>query len=125
MRRGPVLVIMFIAGCGFYAPRNDVGAGYLGARYILDPLGEADGYDSDPLVRYDAFDCTTFVETVLADGDERRLSVIRYRDGVVAWENRNHFIETDWLNNNSDFLENASAKYGNTAIRHVVIYLSA
>ena len=34
--------------------------------YIADPLGEGEGTDADPLVRYDAFDCLTFVEEVLA-----------------------------------------------------------
>ena len=110
-----------IAGCVGDAPRRDVGAGYLGAAYKLDPLGEGYGYDSDPLIRFDAFDCTTFVETVLAGGDVERLNKIRYRDGAVAFENRNHFIETDWMENNADIVENVSREYGRTSRRELTI----
>lgn len=119
--RGFIFAIFAVAGCVFCAPRTDIGAQYLGARYILDPLGEAAGYDPDPLIRDDAFDCTTFVETALADGDVARLMKIRYRDGQARWENRNHFIETDWLANNADLLRNASARYGAVAVRHVIV----
>jgi len=122
MRVIAVSLLFFVAGCVTYAPRCDnIGAQYLGARYITDPLGEGAGYDADPLIRDDAFDCTTFVETVLAGGDVARLNKIRYRDGDVAWENRNHFIETDWLVNNSGLVENVSCKYGPVSTRNVVI----
>lgn len=117
-------ILMAIMGCGACAPlfnANDVGGQYLGAKYVLDPLGEGAGYDADPLIRFDAFDCTTFVETVLADGDVARLNKIRYAGGVVAFENRNHFIETDWLPNNADLVEVVSARYGTTKLRNVTI----
>src|SRR5690606_32543867 len=41
---------------------------FLGSDYVGDPLGEGESgvYDRDPLYRFDAFDCTTYVETVLA-----------------------------------------------------------
>ena len=119
-------LFIFAMGCAACAPLfntsdSDVGARYLGARYVLDPLGEGVGYDSDPLIRFDAFDCTTFVETVLAAGDVSRLNKIRYAGGVVAFENRNHFIETDWLTNNADLVEVVSGQYGATLLRNVVI----
>ena len=38
----------------------------LGRPYLIDPLGEGFGIDPDPLARYDAFDCLTFVEELLA-----------------------------------------------------------
>ena len=40
---------------------------FVGAPYVLSPLGEGDlgGTDPDPRLRFDAFDCTTFVETAL------------------------------------------------------------
>ena len=37
---------------------------FLGLPYVLDPMGESVGVDPDPLIRYDAFDCLTFVEEV-------------------------------------------------------------
>ncbi len=41
---------------------------FLGVPYKLGALGEGPGgeFDRDPLIRFDAFDCTTFVETVMA-----------------------------------------------------------
>lgn len=116
-----VISLLIIAGCVGDTPRRDVGARYVGAAYKLDPLGEGFGYDPDPLIRFDAFDCTTFVETVLADGNARRLNKIRYRDGVVAFENRNHFIETDWMENNADIVENVSSEYGPASRRDLIV----
>ena len=94
---------------------------YLGPRYVADPLGEGDGAipDSDPLIRTDAFDCVTFVETALADGDVKKLTEIRYKNGTVDFLNRNHFIETDWLVNNADIVENASGDSAATDVRRV------
>ena len=73
------------------------------------------------MIRFDAFDCTTFVETVLADGNKDRLNKVRYKDGNVGFLARNHFIETDWLVNNSDVVQNVSSKYARTEKRHVII----
>ena len=98
-----------------------IGEKYLGAKYIRDPLGEQVAPDSDPLIRFDAFDCVTFVETSLADGDVNKLNRIRYKNGIIDFVNRNHFIETDWLPNNADLVKNVSIKYGKTTIRTVTI----
>jgi hypothetical protein len=82
---------------------------FLGAPYKLGPLGEGpDGeFDRDPLIRFDAFDCTTFVETVMAlslerdlDSATRTLQKIRYKDGKIGYATRNHFTELDWVPNN-------------------------
>lgn len=115
---------MFVAlsGCAaFVAAPSQIGDEYMGARYVLDPLGECTAPDADPLIRFDAFDCTTFVETVLAGGDVKTLNKIRYRNGVVSFENRNHFIESEWLENNADLVYNASSQYAPTVMRHVRI----
>ena len=114
------VVLIGLAGCG--ADIADYpGQSFLGAPYMASPLGECALPDDDPLIRFDAFDCTTFVETVLADGCECRLTQIRYKDGKVGFLTRNHFIESDWLVNNSDIVRNASAQYAPTAVRRVVI----
>ena len=107
-----------IAGC---TANHDIGHEYLGAKYVADPLGEGYGYDADPLIRKDAFDCVTFVETSLANGKLKNLNKIRYKDGDVNFLSRNHFIESDWLENNADLVENVSSKYGDVAVRHVII----
>ena len=113
-------LLLVLAGC----VRDNIeypGQSFLGAKYVNSPLGEGALPDDDPLVRFDAFDCTTFVETVLAGGDVNKLNKIRYKNGNVDFLNRNHFIESDWLINNADLVENVSARYADTAVRHVVI----
>lgn len=77
---------------------------FLGAPYRNSALGEGEGhYDSDPLARLDAFDCTTFVETVWAISraqDRRwreRLHELRYREAKIDFWQRLHFIEFDWV----------------------------
>lgn len=122
MKRAVLFVVFILAGCG-NAPQ--IGDEYMGAKYVNDPLGEGCAPDSDPLIRDDAFDCTTFVETVLAHGDVDTLNKIRYKNGEIDFINRNHFIETDWLPNNSNIVKNVSAQYGQTALRHVVINRAA
>ncbi|HTL11966.1 MAG TPA: N-acetylmuramoyl-L-alanine amidase-like domain-containing protein [Bdellovibrionota bacterium] len=82
-----------------------VSALFVGEPYVLDPLGEgpAGEFDRDPLFRFDEFDCTTFVETVMAlslsssQGEfEALLNRIRYKGGKPAFEARNHFPDADW-----------------------------
>ena len=112
-----ILLALLLAGCSV----GTAGQSFLGARYISSPLGEGVAPDDDPLIRYDAFDCTTFVETVLADGDLKKLNKIRYKNGEIDFLNRNHFIESDWLMNNADLVQNVSNKYGKTSVRNVRI----
>lgn len=79
---------------------------FLGAPYAVSPLGEgvAESPDPDPTMRFDAFDCTTFVETTMAlaladDLDEARslLDHLRYRGGEREFLARRHFPEAEWL----------------------------
>lgn len=115
-----LIALFLLAGCAG-APGIPSGESYLGAKYIRDPLGEERAPDTDPLVRTDAFDYITFVETVMAGGDVSNLNQIRYKDGKINFINRNHFIETDWLKNNSSRVENVSAQYGKTATRRLTV----
>ena len=115
------LLLFLFVGCSQQTYLDYTGSEYVGAKYMRDPLGEATGIDADPIIRFDAFDCTTFVETVLAGGDEEKLNQIRYKNGNIDFLNRNHFIETDWLQSNSDKFKNVSDKYAITATRTVTI----
>ena len=115
-----ILLPIFLAGCGADVAKFP-GQSYLGAKYINSPLGESMPPDDGPLIRFDAFDCTTFVETVLAGGCECCLTQIRYKNGQIDFLLRNHFIESDWLKNNADIVQNVSAEYAPTAVRRVVI----
>ena len=77
--------------------------------------------DNYPLIRTDAFDCVTFVETSIANGDLNKLNKIRYKEGVKNFENRNHFMSTDWFKNNSDLVYNISGLFGKVDVRAVSI----
>ena len=74
------------------------------------PLGEGGSgrYDQDPLYRFDTFDCTTFVETVLSLAHSNSVSEfevlmnqIRYENGEVDYLKRNHFPSLQWIPNNT------------------------
>lgn len=83
---------------------------FLGLPYGKNgPLGEgANGrYDQDPLYRFDTFDCTTFVETMIAlslshtvDEFEQQMNRIRYENGEVGYLTRNHFPSLQWIPQN-------------------------
>lgn len=79
---------------------------HLGKKYLLSPLGEAKGLDKDPEFRLDAFDCTTYVETVMAlalsqtQNHTARLDAmrkIRYQQASVDFQNRRHLPAFQWL----------------------------
>jgi hypothetical protein len=86
----------------------------LGKPYANGPLGESgfDPIDSDPLYRLDKFDCTTFIETVMANaychGKKNQLNQcisvqmrkIRYEQGKISFKTRKHITEFDWLPQN-------------------------
>ena len=78
--------------------------------YVADPLGEGSNGEISkaPLYRFDGFDCTTFVETVLGlsfsntpEEFEKRILQIRYKGAEVDYETRNHFTSIDWIPNNA------------------------
>ena len=87
---------------------------WVGAPYELSPLGEGEGPDDDPRLRFDRFDCTTFVETAMAlaysygldvDADKQEaedvalawLDRIRYADAQPRFEKRRHLVVAQWL----------------------------
>lgn len=93
----------------FDARLVDVAVRSLGTPYTDGPLGEGlkGEYDNDPLVDLTRVDCVTFVEQTIAlaasssyDEAVRMLQQIRYRHGKVSFENRNHFMISDWIANN-------------------------
>ena len=78
----------------------------LGSDYILNGIGEYTDPDPDPFVRYDGFDCLTFVEEALAlslsTTEEDRNWIrkdLRYGSGKIDYRNRNHFMVSQWLPN--------------------------
>jgi Protein of unknown function (DUF1460) len=79
---------------------------FLGHPYKPNPLiGSADTPEVFT-ASFDGFDCVTYIETVLAlarastvDDFIEWLRKIRYEDGRVQWERRNHYM-TLWTRNN-------------------------
>lgn len=82
---------------------------FLGHPYALGALGEGPRarFDQNPLYRTDAFDCETYVDTVIALARAHNIAEfqhnirhIRYRNGHVSFVDRNHFTCLDWNHNN-------------------------
>ena len=82
---------------------------FLGIPYKVSPLGEGPGgeFDRNPLYRFDGLDCTTYVEETIALSLSSTLSQaldtlqkIRYKNGQISYQTRNHFPEADWIPNN-------------------------
>ena len=78
----------------------------LGTPYRLGPMGESylDSVEQGPLVYMDSLDCVTYLEHVLAmalSKSERNifgmLQRIRYKDGVVDYSHRKHYLIADWV----------------------------
>lgn len=98
-----------------------ISAALLERPYLLDPLGEGRAPDPDPLARYDAFDCLTFTEEVLAlalAGDPHHAgeirTTLRYDGGVPSYAQRRHFMELQWIPSNIEagWLRDTTAEYG-------------
>jgi len=82
----------------------------VGTPYAASPLGEGPGgeYDKDPLMDPTRVDCVTFCEQTIAMAASNSyqaafdlLQKIRYRDGKIDFETRNHFMIADWMANNT------------------------
>ncbi len=82
-----------------------ISAPLMGTPYLIDATGEGGEIDPDPPARYDAFDCLTFVEEIMALAlapDPRSAPAIRNdlrwghgRDR--SYENRHHFMLEQWI----------------------------
>ncbi|KTD68564.1 hypothetical protein Lste_1722 [Legionella steelei] len=82
---------------------------FLGIHYVLGSLGEGPKarYDQFPQYRVDAFDCDTYVNTVLSlalanslTSFQQCIKNMRYKNGTVSYLQRNHFQGLDWNQNN-------------------------
>ena len=78
----------------------------LGSPYAVNPLGGSPGGSEVLSASLEAFDCVTYVETVLALSRASspaefaaRLRAIRYDGGRVEWARRNHYM-TAWIRSN-------------------------
>lgn len=83
------------------------GGMFVDAPYRANPLGGGPEAPEELTLALDGFDCVTFVEYALAlgvaDTPDRfvdTVRAIRYREGVVGWTTRNHYM-TGWIRNNA------------------------
>jgi D-alanyl-D-alanine carboxypeptidase/D-alanyl-D-alanine-endopeptidase (penicillin-binding protein 4) len=90
------------------------------------PTGESrfDTVDTKPIYNIRHFDCLTYVEHVLAlalssNADEfiSQLQRLRYKDGKIDYQHRNHFFVIDWLANNKDIARVIAPKEAVTVTR--------
>jgi hypothetical protein len=79
---------------------------FLGHPYKPNPLIGSAGTAEVFTASLDGFDCVTFIETVVAlarasnvDDFTQWLRKIRYEQGRIQWERRNHYM-TLWIRNN-------------------------
>ncbi len=109
---------------------------FLTKPYYLGALGEGSAaeFDQFPLYRVDAFDCLTFVETVLAialadnlTAFEKMILNIRYEKGNVSFLTRNHFTDLDWNLNNqrNQLLQDITFNIKNEQHKSVAQYAQA
>ncbi|MFJ1269076.1 N-acetylmuramoyl-L-alanine amidase-like domain-containing protein [Legionella lytica] len=78
---------------------------FIGMPYVLGSLGEGPKarYDQFPQYRVDAFDCDTYVNTVVAlalanslPSFQQCMQKMRYSNGKVSYIQRTHFTGLDW-----------------------------
>lgn len=111
---------------------NYISHWFLNRPYQLWALGEGEKgvFDQYPLYRSDAFDCGTFVDTVVAlalaqnvKGFQSCIRRIRYRHGVINFLHRNHFISLDWNPNNQQmgFIKDITASLKDKKGRSVAL----
>lgn len=106
---------------------------FLGTPYVVSPLGEGEGPDADPLVRFDAVDCLTMVEQSLAlalAADDAAvvpvLNRVRY-SGPPSYGHRNHVMEAQWLPRQLEegWLRDVTRAYGGPATVQVKKVITA
>ena len=103
---------------------------FLGAPYIVDPLGGGANEKEDLVLREDGFDCVTFCETVLATARAQtpaefksELRRMRYRDGKVDWFARNHYFAEWGINNTANGMCRPVALPGAVRISKTLNYM--
>lgn len=108
---------------------------FLDKPYVAATL-EQEG-EEQLVVNLREFDCTTFVESILAlsltlqsenqtfDNYQKNLTKIRYRNGVIdGYASRLHY-PSDWLYDNSDLFEDITLKLGGKTINKPLNFMSS
>jgi len=81
-----------------------------GKKYFLGPMGEGTsiGPSYKPRVNFNEMDCVTYMELALALAYSKDygdffdiLQSIRYKNGIIDYNMRNHYLIADWTANNN------------------------
>lgn len=84
---------------------EEISQDFVGRSYLDNALGEGPQgvFDQDPLYRTDAFDCMTYVSTVLALAHAHNLNEfqqnilqLNYHSAEADFFQRDHFVSIDW-----------------------------
>lgn len=96
---------------------------FLGTPYVADTLTGNANTPEVFTIDLEGMDCFTYVDYVEAlsisgsfPAFEENLKKIRYKDGVVAFQNRNHFF-SDWPINNSGKVKDVTIAVGGDKIK--------
>jgi hypothetical protein len=107
-----------------------ISQGLLGRPYRADTLVGGPEVPERLVVRLDAFDCLTFLETVEAlrrsrQGSDFRAQLrdVRYFGGVVSYPTRRHFF-SDWIQPDAGRLQDVTSRIGGARVRSVVKQLN-
>lgn len=117
-RAGEARIDRLIVQAGVYSTISEridyISAALRGTRYRGYTLIGGPRRPEKFVVRDDAFDCVTYLETVLAAARARKpdefdtlLRTIRYHDGLVEWRERNHYF-FEWCEHN---VENKTCRW--------------
>lgn len=113
-----------------------ISAQFKGKKYVLGALGEGPNarYDQYPRYRVDAFDCDTYVNTVIAlalgnslESFQQCIQLNRYKDGKIGYLQRNHFTSIDWNKNNQErgILKDITLSIKNNNNQYVAMFANA
>ncbi len=83
----------------------------MGCPYVVNSLGGGLDLPEQLTIKLDGFDCVTYLETVLAlalaktsENFADYLRSIRYKNGELDWQKRNHYMVDWWRNNEKQSL---------------------
>src|SRR3990167_8323800 len=102
---------------------------FLGRPYVGSAQGEGSQgeFDQSPLFRFDAFDCVTYVNNVLALAlssnaaeFQNHLLKINYYNGIPKYENRFHFMSVDWnlQNQKNNIVRDVTEEMGSAIVAY-------
>lgn len=98
---------------------------FLGLEYKEGTLPGSDQSPEVFVINLQGVDCLTFVEYIEAMRLSKsfrefqvNLKRVRYKSGIIGYTNRNHFF-TDWIEHNSDFINNITGEIGARKTRQI------